>query len=155
MSSDPLDSADAPRPVAGNGLRQVPLALLPELADAAWQAGFLISHVALAGVHDKAGLLAAFAHGLAFPDGLGGNWDGLADALDDLSWLQGPAHAILVDGAAGLRARAPQVLATLEEIIAEVASGRAAAGLPFQVFLCEEAMPAQDGEAGVAGTSLS
>lgn len=144
MSSDLLDSADAPRPVVGNGLRQVPLALLPELADAAWHAGFLISHVALAGVNDKPGLLAAFAHGLAFPPGLGGNWDGLADALDDLSWLDGPAHAILVDGAANLRAQAPQVLATLEEIIAEVASGRAAAGLPFQVFLCEEPMPARD-----------
>lgn len=145
MSTDTFDPADAPQPVAGNGLRQVPLALLPELADAAWRAGFLISHVALAGVDDKAGLLAACADGLAFPPGLGGNWDGLADALDDLSWLDGDHHAILIDGAASIRAQAPQVLATLTQIIAEVAAQRAAAGLPFQVFLCDEPMPTQAG----------
>lgn len=145
MSTATFDPAGAPRPVTGNGLRQVPVALLPELADAAWRAGFLISHVALDGVGDKPGLLAAVAAGLAFPPGLGGNWDGLADALDDLSWLDGSAHGILIDGAALLRTQAPEVLDTLVQIIDEVAAQRAGAGLPFQVFLCDEAMPTDAG----------
>lgn len=145
MSINPTDTQNPASPLAGNGLRQVPVGLLPELADAAWRAGFLVSHVALDAVHDKSGLLTAFAKGLHFPEWVGQNWDALADALDDLSWLDGPAHALLVDGAAGLRAQAPDTLATLVDIIEEVAARRAAAGLPFQVFLSEQAMPLDAG----------
>ena len=127
--------------IAGNGLRQVPLALLPEMADAAWRAGFLISHVPLAGVADKTGLLAAFASGLGFPPGIGGNWDSLADALSDLSWLDSQAHALLIDGAAQLRAQAPDVLAPAIEIIDEAAAHWADGGQHFQAFLADAAMP--------------
>ena len=36
---------------------------------------------------DKAGLIEACARAFAFPDWVGRNWDALADALGDLSWL--------------------------------------------------------------------
>lgn len=141
----PLGADVAGPALVGNGVRQVPVALLPELADAAWHAGFVISHVALAGITDKAGVLQAFASGLAFPPGMGGNWDALADALGDLSWLEGQAHGILIDGVAQLRQHAPDVLATLLDIIDEAAQQWTAYGQPFQVFVAEQAMPMDAG----------
>lgn len=139
--ADNRPHASAATPLPGNGLRQVPVALLPEMADAAWRAGFLISHVPLAGVGDKAGLLAAFASALSFPPGIGNNWDGLADALADLSWLDSAAHGLLIDGAATLRSHSPELLATLTEIIEDAAQHRAEHGLHFQAFLADEPMP--------------
>ena len=41
----------------------------------------------LAGISTKKGFLDACAHTLQFPAGLGGNWDALADCLEDLLWL--------------------------------------------------------------------
>jgi hypothetical protein len=38
-------------------------------------------------VRDKAALLAALARACGFPPVFGGNWDALADALQDVSWL--------------------------------------------------------------------
>jgi len=43
---------------------------------------------------DKASLIEACARAFAFPDWVGRNWDALADALGDLSWL--PADGFLV-----------------------------------------------------------
>lgn len=128
-------------PISGNGLRHVPAGLLGELADAAYRAGFMVSHVALAQVQDKPGLLAACAQGLQFPEGIGGNFDALADALTDLSWLDSTAHAIIIDGAQHLRLSQPGHWQSLLEIIDEAATQWTQAGQAFQVFVADEPMP--------------
>ena len=135
------EPSPAPRPVAGNGVREIPLQLLPELVDAAQRAGLRVARLALDGTADKATLLALFAAAMEFPPGLGGNWDALADALGDLSWLDAGGHVLVLDGLAGLRRAAPQDLATVQAILAEGAAAWAGLGVPFQVFTCDQALP--------------
>ena len=132
-------------PVAGNGLREVPAGLLPELIDAAERAGLRVARLALADTHDKPTLLALFAAAMAFPDGLGGNWDALADALGDLSWLDTGGHVLVLDGTADLEKADHEVLDTALDILAEAAAGWAMRGVAFQVFTCSEALPVTPG----------
>jgi len=47
----------------------------------------------------KHDLFEEFAVHLSFPDYFGGNWDALADCLEDLEWLQGLAYTVVIDGA--------------------------------------------------------
>jgi hypothetical protein len=63
--------------------------------------GWAASVVDLEGATDKAGILEAFADGLAFPHWVGRNWDALDDALCDLSWWPAGVRGrvILVRGA--------------------------------------------------------
>lgn len=72
---------------------------------------------------DKASVLAAFAAALDFPTWFGGNYDALADAVGDLSWLPTGPKTLVWDGAAALRGSSPQVYETIREILAERAPG--------------------------------
>lgn len=71
-------------------------------------------------VRGKRGLLAAFARGLRFPGGFGGNWDALADCLQDLSWLEGDLRLHL-RGYDCFRAAAAGDAVVLEEILGDAA----------------------------------
>lgn len=48
-------------------------------------------------VDGKRELIAALRTALEFPAWVGANWDALADALRDLSWLPGPVVLVWVD----------------------------------------------------------
>lgn len=72
---------------------------------------------------DKASALAAFAAALDFPAWFGGNYDALADAVGDLSWLPPGPKTLVWDGAVALRSRHPEVYATIREILAERGPG--------------------------------
>ena len=72
------------------GVYEVAAADLPPLAAAARDAGLLVRHVDLDGCADKATLLLRLATTLDLPAGWGRNWDGLLDALRDLSWAPAP-----------------------------------------------------------------
>jgi dATP pyrophosphohydrolase len=72
-----------------------PASLLP-LQEAAQRDALAWREVDLAGVRDKDALIAAFARALGFPAGFGGNWDALADSLQDLQWLRAPGYVIHV-----------------------------------------------------------
>ena len=139
------EHSPAAAPVAGNGVRDIPAGLLPELIDAAERAGLRVARLALAGTHDKPTLLALFAAAMVFPDGRGGNWDALADALGDLSWLDAGGHVLVLDGTADLEKADHEVLATALDILAEAAAGWAMRGVAFQVFTCSEALPVTPG----------
>lgn len=135
------EPSPAPRPVAGNGVREIPADVLPELIDAAERAGLRVARLALAGTADKPTALSLIAAAMDFPEGLGGNWDALADALGDLSWLDAGGHVLVLDGLAGLRQTTPEDLDTLLDILAETAEGWAERSVPFQVFTCDDALP--------------
>ena len=65
----------------------------------------------------KNALLSACARGFMFPAGFGGNWDALADCLQDLSWLAEPGTVALLRGDADFAVAAPGEHAMLLEIL--------------------------------------
>ena len=69
-----------------NGLYRAPTAA-PGWRDAVLAQNLSWATLDLSGLSTKKGFLDACAHALQFPAGLGGNWDALADCLEDLSWL--------------------------------------------------------------------
>jgi hypothetical protein len=86
----------------------------------------------LDGPATKRELLDAIAAALAFPGWAGRNWDALADALGDLSWLP--------PGAYGLVWRHPRALpradrVTALEVLGEAASASAGTDRPLTVLV--------------------
>ncbi|MGW7460776.1 barstar family protein [Streptomyces sp. NPDC054797] len=69
-----------------------PQPLAPALA-AAEAAGWTTVRLDLDGVRGKAELMRRCGDALRLPDWFGGNWDALADAVRDLSWLPVPQGA--------------------------------------------------------------
>jgi RNAse (barnase) inhibitor barstar len=120
---------------ADAGLRHIAPGQVEPLCAAARAAGLHFTRLDLTACTDKDELLARFAAAFEFPAWFGGNWDALADCLDDLEWLPGPGHVLLVEHTAELQAKAPETLATALEILAESSHAWQARGLPFWVLV--------------------
>lgn len=67
-----------------------PQPLTPAL-EAAEAAGRTVVRLDLSGVRSKAELMRRCGDALRLPEWVGGNWDALADALRDLSWVPSPS----------------------------------------------------------------
>lgn len=78
--------------------------------------------VDLGAVRGKRALLDALARVFMFPDSFGGNWDALADCLQDLSWLPERGWVVVLGGIEGFAAEAPADHALLLDILAAAAS---------------------------------
>ena len=122
----PLDLRD---PRQAGVYRVMRADLVPLLALA--QDEFVTVHdIDLHGIDDKPALLARIAEALAFPTDWGRNWDALADALNDLSWLGEPSPRLLVwRGMDQLHARAPELESTLCDVLEEASTRWAADGV--------------------------
>lgn len=109
-----------------NGLYQAPRDVAP-LRRAVSDAGLCWHVVDLQRARGKRALFTAFSREFAFPETFGGNWDALADALQDLSWRHEPGCIVLLRGIAAFASAAPDDEASLREILAATAlywSGR-------------------------------
>lgn len=73
-------------------------------------------------VRDKTGLLHELSRALDFPGDFGHNWDALADALQDLSWLQWSRLVVEIDGSASLKRHAPDAWRTALDIFRDAAT---------------------------------
>jgi hypothetical protein len=103
-----------------------------DLAEAAADAGLHVAPVDFADCAGKHDALARIAVALAFPEWFGGNWDALADALGDLSWLpEGGGQLLLFDNAWDWRDRDGEDFAVLLDICGEAAQGWARERRPF------------------------
>lgn len=91
-------------------------------------------HVARA-AGSKAELLDAVADALAFPAWTGRNWDALADALADLSWLPPGPHVLVWSAPERLRAADPAAYATAVEVLTDAARDSAGSDRPLTVLL--------------------
>lgn len=69
-----------------------------EVATQGWRS----ARCALAADSDKAGVIAAIADSLDFPDWTGRNLDALADSITDLSWIDESQVMLIIDGAGAL-----------------------------------------------------
>lgn len=116
---------------AMNGVYRLPSdpVLLRDLLPAAG-----VGDVDLRRVRSKRGLLAALARALQFPETFGGNWDALADSLQDLSWLCDAGIVLHLRGYDRFLAAAPDDAATLQNILAEAAQFWRSRSRLFVVF---------------------
>ncbi len=91
----------------------------------------------------KKAALNAVAGAFAVPDGFGGNWDALNDALQDLSWLPAPEKGIVLrlSGTAGFSGAAPRDFALLLEILAAAAAHWRGKKRVFLVFCDAAGLP--------------
>src|SRR5690606_41648774 len=137
-SSDLDIGMDDPRQA---GVFEVDAGDLAPLAAAARDVGLQVRHIDLEGCRDKAALLLRIGTTLDFPRGWGRNWDGLLDALRDLSWLPAPGYVLAIDGAAQLQGNRPQDLQTLVEVLEDAARAWAQAGVPFWALLSAGSAP--------------
>ena len=86
-------------------------------------------------VDSKAALLDEFARALEFPGWVGRNWDALADALGDLSWLPPGARVLVWAGADALRAAQPTAYRTALEVLRDATRRSTDSGRPLTVLL--------------------
>lgn len=96
----------------------------------------LLLEVDLAGMHGKGELLAALAKAIRAPDWFGHNFDALADALGDLSWLDGREKGyvlLLLNGGDTLGLNAAEHEA-LMEIFNDTVNYWKSQGKPFWIF---------------------
>lgn len=106
------------------------------LVETAESLKFFVADISLDGASDKVELMERLADGLHIPSWFGGNWDGLADVLRDLSWL--PANdgvLIVLRGASELRDTEPEEFNTLLDVANEAAFIWSDDGKPFWVLL--------------------
>ena len=83
----------------------------------------------------KAELLDAVAYALDFPGWTGRNWDALADALADLSWLPAGPHVLVWPVPERLRDADPAAYATAVEVLHAATSTSAGSARPLTVLL--------------------
>jgi len=108
---------------------------LGPLLDAADGLGFRCVPVDLADCADKAGLLHRMAAAFVFPPGFGLNWDSLADALSDLSWLPAEGYVLGLGSPGALRDAHPEDFATFVAVLEGASLAWREAGRPFWSFI--------------------
>jgi len=105
-----------------------------ELLEAVEKAGFSLFDVDLKGIRGKKKLLDAIAQAAGFTSGFGANWDALADALCDLSWIKSSGYVLLLRHASetlGLSAHDKEIV---QEIFSDTVICWRQRGNPFWVF---------------------
>ncbi|MFG2877204.1 barstar family protein [Streptomyces sp. NPDC048337] len=122
-----------------------PQPLGPALA-AAEEAGWTTVRLDLDGVRSKAELMARCREALFLPEWVGRNWDALADAVRDLSWLPDAGAAGRLVAVTSWRAYAaarPAEWETLREILEEAVDfWREQEGAPMLTVLLADAADA-------------
>lgn len=101
------------------------------LAQAGAALEFAVARIDLDGCSDKTELLRRVAAALNFPDWFGHNWDALADALEDLSWLPAAGYVLLLKHAQDWQSQAGDDAATLLDILNESSALWAEQRKPF------------------------
>ncbi len=129
------------------GVFEVEAGDLAALAAAARDAGLLVRRIDLEGCRDKAALLLRIGTTLDFPPGWGRNWDGLLDALRDLSWLPASGYVLAIDGVSTLRHARPKELETLVSVLSDAAAAWTAGDVPFWAFMAAGSAPRGQGRA--------
>lgn len=120
---------------AGAGLYSIPSADADACARIAPALQLRLIRMDLTGCTDKAALLQCISQAYVFPEWFGHNWDALADALGDLSWLPSEGYLTLVRGIPSLPSRIDEDTATVLEILEETANDWTADGIPFWILI--------------------
>lgn len=105
------------------------------MVEAAETLDYEVLRIDLAACHDKAGALELIGEALQFPDWVGDNWDALADALNDLSWLPANGYLLLLEHTSAWRGRAAEDFDMLLGILNETGATWAGQDTAFWALL--------------------
>ncbi|MGE5467686.1 MAG: barstar family protein [Ignavibacteria bacterium] len=105
------------------------------LIEAAAGIGCAVFRVNLSQAKDKAGLLESIGRAMAFPDGAGHGFDGLADRLADLAWRPADGYFILLEHCDGIHGLAESDFVTTLQTFEEAADEWREQGVPFWCFV--------------------
>lgn len=105
------------------------------MAEAAETLNYKVLRIDLGGCSDKAQALQLIAEALQFPDWVGDNWDALADAISDLSWLPANGYLLLLEHAGQWREHASADFDVLLDILNQAATPWAEQGIAFWALL--------------------
>jgi hypothetical protein len=110
---------------------------LQQLHAVAAEANMPVLETDLSTVHSKGEFLAALAQAIGAPEWFGNNWDALADALGDLSWLDpAPGYVVLLRNGGEHLGLGAEEHATALAIFADAAAFWRSQRKPFWVFFC-------------------
>ena len=105
------------------------------LVDAARTLGFEVFAIDLSGCTGHDAVLARMATALDLPPWFGGNWDALADCLNDLSWRPAEGYVLLREHAHAWQAADPAGFDTLLEIAGEASNAWSRHAVPFWLLV--------------------
>lgn len=105
------------------------------IVDAATLLELRLLPVDLRDCRDRDDALERIAAALQFPDWFGGNWDALADCLNDLSWLPAPGYVLLLDHADDWRREDLEGFDVLLDVANATAGQWAAQRIPFWMLI--------------------
>lgn len=105
------------------------------MVEAAETLDYEVLRIDLAGCGDKIRALERIADALRFPDWVGDNWDALADAINDLSWLPASGYVLLLEHASDWRACGREEFDVLLDILHQAARPWAEQGIAFWTLL--------------------
>lgn len=83
--------------------------------------GYLVFKLDLRKAKNKETLLDTIAHGMAFPEWFGHNYDALGDCLADLAWRPAEGYLVLLTHCGGLLQRAGQDFTTTLQVFQQAA----------------------------------
>lgn len=105
-----------------------------DLVEAGNALHYAVVPVDLRGCESGGTALAQIAEALRFPDWFGGNWDALADCVNDLSWWPSEGYVLVLEHASDWRAHDRESFDTALEIFGEASVRWAEDRVPFWTF---------------------
>ena len=135
MTRTPQEIAALLRRPTAAGVYSIPRVDSDAFARVAPEMQLHLVELELDGCVDKASLLKRLSSAYRLPDWFGFNWDALADALGDLSWLPSDGYLTVVRGIGTLPRSADADVRTLLEILRETAGDWTADGIPFWILI--------------------
>lgn len=109
---------------------------LDELRASAAQAQFPLFEVDMAKLQSKGEFLAELAQAIHAPDWFGGNWDAMADALNDLSWQPAAGYILVLHNSGDQQSLPMTDYSIIQEILLDTVVFWKAGGKPFWIFFC-------------------
>ncbi len=105
------------------------------LARAARALEYEVFPIDLTDCRDRDAVIARLTSALDLPPWFGGNWDALADCLNDLSWRPADGYVLLLEHVEDWHTADPGGFDTLLEIARDAADDWSRHGVPFWVLL--------------------
>ncbi|MEQ1813786.1 MAG: barstar family protein [Candidatus Nitrotoga sp.] len=107
-----------------------------ELRASAAQVQFPLFEMDMAQLQSKGEFLAELARAIHAPDWFGGNWDAMADALNDLSWQPAAGYILVLHHSGEQQLLSIRDYSIMQEILLDTVVFWKAEGKPFWVFFC-------------------